>query len=167
MAETDFYLKIQDVEGESVVTGFEQTCQIDSWSFGATNSGSFGTGTGGGSGKASMQDFHFTIRNGKATPQLFLHLSKGTHIGEATLTCRETGGDGKPYTYLEVIFNNCVISSFQTGASSGSNIKPIEQISFNFAKITIKQYEQDMVSGIPSLAKTAIHDSTKVESQNG
>jgi type VI secretion system secreted protein Hcp len=167
MAETDFYLAIDDIEGECVVEKFEKTMQIDSWSFGATNSGSFGTGTGGGTGKASMQDFHFCIRNGKASPQLFLFLATGKHVKKATLTCRETGGDANPYNYLEVEFENLVLSSFQTGASAGSGIKPMEQVSFNWAKITIKQYEQDMDSGIPKLAKSCIHDTTKVSSKNG
>ena len=72
MASTDFYLKLDTIEGESESVGFENQLQIESWSFGASNSGSAGTGTGLGSGKVSMQDFHFVVQNGKASVQLFL-----------------------------------------------------------------------------------------------
>src|SRR5690349_11828139 len=128
MAEADFYLKIQDIEGEAIAKDFEGQMQIESWSFGATNSGSAGVGTGLGTGRVSLQDFHFVIQNGKASPQLFLACAKGDHKGEAVLSCRKTGGGGTPYTYLEVTFNQCVISSFQTGASNGSGVLPMEQI---------------------------------------
>ena len=72
MASEDFYLKIDGIEGESEAVGFETQMQIQSWSFGANNSGSSKLGTGMGTGKVSLQDFHFVIENGKASVQLFL-----------------------------------------------------------------------------------------------
>src|SRR4028119_820718 len=95
MASADYYLKVDTIEGESEAVGFEKQMQIESWSFGATNSGSAGTGTGLGTGKVSMQDFHFVIQNGKASVQLFLATCKGNHIPQAILSCRKTGGDGR------------------------------------------------------------------------
>jgi type VI secretion system secreted protein Hcp len=160
MATADFYLKIDGIEGECEAKGFEKQIQIMSWSFGVTNSGSAGYGTGLGVGKAQLQDFHFTVVNGKASPQLFLACCKGNHIKEAVLTCRKTGGDGRPYTYYRVIFNDIVISSFQTG--SGGDSLPIEQISFNFTKITHEYYQQK-ADGTVSLTNTVTYDVKKVE----
>jgi type VI secretion system secreted protein Hcp len=160
MATADFYLKIDGIEGECEAKGFEKQIQIMSWSFGVTNSGSAGYGTGLGAGKAHLQDFHFTVVNGKASPQLFLACCKGNHIKEAVLTCRKTGGDGRPYTYYRVIFNDIVISSFQTG--SGGDALPIEQISFNFTKITHEYYQQK-ADGTVSLTNTVTYDVKKVE----
>ena len=51
MASADYYLKIDTIEGESEAVGFEKQMQIESWSFGASNSGSSGLGTGAGTGK--------------------------------------------------------------------------------------------------------------------
>jgi type VI secretion system secreted protein Hcp len=141
--------------------------QIESWSFGAMNSGSAGIGTGMGTGKASLQDFHFVIQNGKASPKLFLACVNGDHKNEGVLVCRKTGGAGSPYTYLKITFNQLVISSFQTGGSNGSSTLPMEQISFNFTKITIEQFEQDTASGKVTACGTAIYDAKQVKGTAG
>jgi len=154
MAQADFYLKIDGVDGESIQKGFEKCLEIDSWSFGAQNMGSAGQGSGLGAGKATVQDFHFVVKNGKASPELFKHCCKGTHLKNAVLSCRKTGGDANPYTYLKVSFKECVISSFQTGGSAGSGILPTEQISFNFTEITI-EYFQQKGDGSVSLTNTS------------
>ena len=99
--------------------------QIQSWSFGANNSGSAGIGTGLGTGKVSMQDFNFVIQNGKASVQLFLAVCKGTHFPTAILSCNKSGGDSGTYTYYKVTFGDLAISSFQTGGSDGSGSLPM------------------------------------------
>lgn len=161
MAEADFYLKIDTIEGESLAKGFEKQMQIESWSFGANNAGSATIGTGMGTGKVSMQDFHFVIQNGKASVQLFLATCKGNHIPQAILSCRKTGGDGNPYTYYKVTFGDLVISSFQTGGSNGSGALPMEQISFNFTKITHEYYQQK-ADGTVALTNTVSYDTKTV-----
>src|SRR5437868_15524214 len=110
MASADYYLKIDTITGESEAVGFEKQLQIESWSWGATNAGSAAQGSGMGSGRVSLQDFHFTVQNGSASPQLFLACAKGNHIPNAILSCRKTGGDGHPYTYLKMTFGDVVIS---------------------------------------------------------
>ncbi len=161
MATEDFYLKITDIKGESESKGFEEQMQIQSWSFGASNAGSSGLGTGLGTGKVSLQDFNFVIENGKASVQLFLACCKGDHKAEAVLSCRKTGGSGTPYTYYKVTFNDLVVSSFQTGGSAGGGL-PIEQCSFNFTKIT-HEYFQQKKDGSVSLTNTVTYDTKKVE----
>ena len=170
MADADYYLKIDTIDGESIVTEgqtdagvLNKACQIESWSFGASNSGSAGIGTGLGTGKVSLQDFHFVIQNGKASVPLFLACAKGNHIAKATLSCRKTGGGGTPFTYYRVIFEDLVISSFQTGGSNGSSTLPMEQISFNFTKITHQYYEQNTKDGSMQMTSTAVYDAKKVE----
>jgi type VI secretion system secreted protein Hcp len=161
MANQDYYLKIDTIEGESEAKGFEKQMQIESFSFGATNSGSAVQGTGLGVGKVSLQDFHFVIQNGKASPQLFLACAKGNHIPQAILTCRKAGGDGNPYTYLKVTFGDIVLSSFSTGGSGGQ-ILPMEQVSFNFTNITF-EYFQQKADGTVALTNTTSYDIKKVE----
>jgi type VI secretion system secreted protein Hcp len=162
MAQADYYLQIDTIKGESTATGFEDQMQIESWSFGATNSGSAVQGTGMGVGKVSFQDFHFVVQNGKATAPLFLACAKGNHIPQAILSCRKAGGDGNPYTYYKVTFGDIVISSFQTGGSNGSSILPMEQVSFNFSKITF-EYFQQQADGSVKLTNTTAYDIKKVE----
>jgi type VI secretion system secreted protein Hcp len=161
MADTDYYLKIDTIEGESDAKSFEKQMQIDSFSFGASNAGSASQGRGMGVGKVSLQDFHFVVKNGKASPQLFLACAKGNHIPQAILSCRKTGGDGNPYTYTKVTFGDLVISSFNTGGSSGAQL-PMEQISFNFSNITLEYFEQK-ADGSVALTNTVSYDIKKVE----
>jgi type VI secretion system secreted protein Hcp len=161
MAAEDFYLKVDTITGEAEAKGFEKQMQIASFSFGASNSGSSTLGGGLGTGKASLQDFHFVIENGTASPQLFLAVCKGNHIPQAILSCRKTGGNGTPYTYLKVTFKDLVISSFQTGGSEGGGL-PREQCSFNFTKITWEYFVQKN-DGSVSLTNTTSYDVKKVE----
>lgn len=143
MAQTDFFLKIDGIDGESKDDKLGKQLQISSWSFGASNSGSAGLGGGMGSGKVSLQDFHFVVDNSKASANLFVACASGEHIKEATLTCRKpTGKDGGQMPYLIVTFTDIVVSSYQTGAGGGGIIAQ-DQISFNFTKIKMETKEQD------------------------
>lgn len=162
MADADFYLNIDTIEGEIVATGFEKQMQIESWSFGASNQASSATGSGMGSGKVNLQDFNFTISNGKASAQLFLACAKGNHIGSAILQCRKSGGDGNPFTYWKVTFGDVFISSFQTGGSNGSQVLPMESITLDFTNITL-EYFQQKADGTVALTNTVKYDTKKVE----
>ena len=59
MAQVDYFLKIDGVDGESADDKHAKEIELESWSVGATNAGSFSSGGGGGSGKVAMADFHF------------------------------------------------------------------------------------------------------------
>ena len=165
MADSDFYLQIDTIIGESESVGFEKQMQISSWSFGATNSGSAAYGGGLGTGKVNLQDFSFTITHGKASPQLFLACAKGNHIPSAVLTCRKTGGGGSPFAYLKITFGDLIISSRQIGGSDGSGL-PHDSISFNFSNIK-EEYFLQKPDGSVALNDTAVYDTKKVEGRAG
>lgn len=141
MAAADYYLKIDGIEGESNDDKLKKQIEISSFSFGESNSGSFASNSGGGVGKVSMQDFHFTMTVNKASPELFLACAEGRHIKDATLTCRKAGGGQQDY--LIVTMADVLVSSYQTGGSGGGDVMPTEQISLNFAKIEVEYKEQD------------------------
>ena len=63
MAAVDYFLKIDGIQGESRDDRHKDEIDIESFSWGETQSGTFAVGGGGGSGKISMQDFHFTMRS--------------------------------------------------------------------------------------------------------
>lgn len=136
----DYILEIDGIKGESIDSKFPGTLEIDSFSWGETNSGSFSFGTGGGAGKVSFQDFHFTTALSKASPLLMEACTTGKHIPKACLRVRKQGGEQLVYYVWK--FDDLLITSFQTGGSSGSPL-PHEQISFNFAKIEISYQDQD------------------------
>jgi type VI secretion system secreted protein Hcp len=141
MAQVDYLLKIDGIEGESKVEKHKGDIQLTSWSWGTSNSGTFSSGGGGGGGKVSMQDFQFTMQVNKATPKLIQACATGQHIKKAVLTCRK-GGTKEPQEYLKITFSDLLVSSYQTGGSGGDNAIPEEQISLNFAKIEYEYREQ-------------------------
>jgi type VI secretion system secreted protein Hcp len=151
MAAADYFLKIDGIEGESKADKHTGEIDLESFSWGATQSGSFAAGGGGGSGKVSMQDFHFTMGINKAGPALFLACAQGDHIPKAILTCRKAGKDQQEF--LKVSFSDILVSSYQTGGSGGADILPVDQISLNFAKIEIEYKEQQKTGALAGSVK--------------
>lgn len=149
MAVADFFLKIEGIEGESQDSKHKNEIDLESWSFGETQHGTSHAGGGGGAGKVSMQDFHFVMRVNKASPKLFLACATGEHIKKATLTARKAGKEQQEYLKWE--FTDLLISSYQTGGSAHGEVLPVDQISFNFAKVEViyKQQAADGTLGGP------------------
>jgi len=140
MAHVDYFLKIEGVDGESTDDKHKGEIELESWSFGGTNPGSFSSGGGGGTGKVSMQDFNFVKKIDKASAKLLGSCCTGEHLKKATLTCRKAGKDQQEFLVIEL--SPVLVSSYQTGGSAGSDVIPVDQISLNFGKIEFKYKEQ-------------------------
>jgi type VI secretion system secreted protein Hcp len=132
VAAVDYFLKIDGIEGESEDAKHKGEIQVMSWSWGESQTGSHSGNLGGGAGKVSMNDFHFTMQCCKASPKLFLACANGEHIKSAILICRKAGKEQQEF--LKWTFSDLLVSSYQTGGSSGEII-PVDSISFNFTKI--------------------------------
>jgi type VI secretion system secreted protein Hcp len=130
-------LKIEGVAGESVDAKHKDEIQVDSWSLGGRQAGTFANGGGGGAGKVKMNDVSFTAKVSTASPKLFLLLATGTHIGRAVLTVRKAGG--KQEAFLIVTFTDVLVSSYQTGSSAKV---PVDSFTLNFARIQIEYKPQ-------------------------
>jgi type VI secretion system secreted protein Hcp len=141
MAAVDYFLKIDGIEGESKADKHKDEIEIQTFSWGATQSGTSAVGGGGGAGKVSMQDFHFAMGVNKATPILFLACAQGDHIKNAILTCRKAGKEQQEF--LKITLSDVLVSSFQTGGQGAGDVVPTDQISLNFAKIEVEYKEQD------------------------
>jgi len=139
MAAVDYFLKIDEVPGESKDAKHPNELQLESWSFGETNIGTHSAGGGGGAGKVQMQDFHFVMNTNKASAKLFVKCANGEHIKQAILTCRKAGKDQQEY--LKWTFSDLLISSFTTSGSGSSGL-PVDQCSFNFTKLECEYKEQ-------------------------
>ena len=162
MAVVDYFLKIAGCPGESEdAQGHKDEIQLESWSFGETQSGTFSFGSGGGAGKVQMQDFHFVMKVNKASPKLFLACANGEHFDNAILTCRKAGKN--PMEFYKVTFSHCIVSSFQTSGSGSADVLPMEQISLNFDKVEI-EYKMQADSGSPGGQVRAAYDLRKSQS---
>lgn len=136
----DMFLKIDGIEGESHDSKHKGEIDIESFSFGASQTGTSSGGGGAGAGKVNMQDFHFVMKNCKASPKLFLACAGGDHIKSAIFVCRKAGKEQQEF--LKITMSDVLISSYQTGGSHGGNEVPVDQISFNFTKIETEYKEQ-------------------------
>jgi type VI secretion system secreted protein Hcp len=138
----DYFLKIDGIEGESKDSIHKNEIDLISWSWGESQTGTMSGGGGGGAGKVSMQDFNFVMKVNKATPKLILNCANGTHITSAKLTCRKAGTTQQEF--LLYTFSNILVSSYQTGGSTGGDEIPSEQVSLNYTKMEIEYHEQNI-----------------------
>lgn len=136
-----WFLKIDGIEGESTSVQHKGEIDVESWSWGVTQTAPPSGGGGGGAGKASFQDFHFVSRISKASPALFLACATGQHHKAATLT-GERGGAAKGGTFLQYKLNDVLISGVQQSDIAGGD-PPIEQFSLNYSKIQLSVFPQD------------------------
>jgi type VI secretion system secreted protein Hcp len=146
----DYFLKINGVDGESPDANYKGWIQIQAWRWAEENSGRWGFGSGGGSGKVEMKDFEFRMVTNKASPKLFLLCATGEHLSEAKLVCRKSGQGQQDF--LSVTFTNCLVSSFTTlgnipsglgDLTSTEIVLPTDLIKLNFAKIQLEYKEQN------------------------
>ena len=140
MASVDYFLKIEGIEGESADQEHKGWIDCLTWAWGETQSGTMAYGGGGGAGKVSMQDFHFTMRVCKASPKLLEACASGEHYKSATIIARKAGKTQQKF--LKIKFSECLVSSFQTGGSGSGDVVPVDQISLNYSKIEYEYKEQ-------------------------
>lgn len=130
---SDYLLEIDGIKGESNDKALKETIEIDSFSWGVTQEGTFARGAGGGAGKCSFSDISFTTAANKSSPILMLSAASGKHIKKAILHVRKAGDT--PQEYYKITFSDLLVSSYQSSGSSGGDSTPMDSFSLNFAKI--------------------------------
>lgn len=131
------FLALDGIDGESTDQGHKNEIDIQSFSWGATNVGTHGSGGGGGAGKVRFQDFHFTKTVDKSSPLLFLANASGQHIKKAVLACRKAGGGQQEF--YKATLSDLLVSSYDVGSQT-SQIG--DSFSLNFGKIEFEYRPQ-------------------------
>lgn len=140
----DIFLKLDGISGESQDSKHKGEIEIESFSWGVSNAGSaaHGASGGGGAGKVSFQDFHFTTPVSAASPSIFRACATGKHIPKAVLTVRKAGE--RPVEFYKITLTDLLVSSYsQGGSSTDESNAPVDQFSFNFAKIEVNYQQQN------------------------
>ena len=143
---SDYFLEIDGIKGESRDEKHKGQIDIDSFSWGVSQPG-LTRGGGGGAGKATFQDIHFTKSVDSSSPVLFLSCASGKHIPKATLYGRKQGKE--QLEYYKVQLEDVLVSSDQSasgepnadGTTQSSEV-PVDQFSLNFTKIVFSYTEQ-------------------------
>jgi type VI secretion system secreted protein Hcp len=150
------FLKIDGIPGESLDSKHKDEIELVSFGWGVTQAVADGRGGGGGAGRAQFQDFHFTMRVSKASPQLFLACASGKHIKEANLSVRRA--QKQQVEYLKIKLTDLLVTSFQEADSDGE--VPQESIAFAFSRIQL-EYHPQSARGSGGAAITAGWDLSK------
>jgi type VI secretion system secreted protein Hcp len=140
----DMFIKIGDLEGESVDDSHKGEIDVLAWSWGMSNSGSAQQGGGAGSGKVNVQDISFTKYIDKVTPDLMLAACNGKHFPEAKLIVRKAGET--PLEYITITLEDLIITSVSTGGSGGED-RLTENVTLNFARVKLAYKEQTAEGG--------------------
>jgi type VI secretion system secreted protein Hcp len=140
----DMFLELEGAKGESVDKAHAGKIDILAWSWGASNSGSFHQGSGGGVGKASFQDITITKYIDSASPTLMLYVANGKHFGTGKLIIRKAGE--KPLEYLIIELEDILVASYSTGGSGGED-RLTENIGLNFARMKVVYWQQKKDGG--------------------
>lgn len=156
----DTYLEIPDIPGEA--TGMPNTIEIYSFSWGASNPVTIGSGTGGiSAGKVSVSSFNVMKKTDKASAKLFLNACTGAVIAEMTIHMRKQTGAGGQTDFLVYKFTEVMVESIQWSGSTGGDDSPTESVSFAFAKVNITYSGQGADGGLAVLGE-AEYDVHKV-----
>jgi type VI secretion system secreted protein Hcp len=136
---SDIFAKIGDIKGESLDDKHKDEIEVLSYSWGVTNAGSMGHGSGGGEGKATFHDMSFVHNVDKASPVLMQACATGTHMKDATITHRKAGKG--QHEYLVVKMNDVIVTSVTHGGSGGGG-EHSENVTLAFAKVNVEYKPQ-------------------------
>jgi type VI secretion system secreted protein Hcp len=136
----DYFLKIDDVKGESQDAKHKGEIDVLSWSWGETQTGAAGARLGASPGKVQFRDVSITTKLSKASPILLQASAMGMHYKQAVLTARKAGKGQQDFYMMK--FYDVVVTSYQSGGSATGNEALIDQFTFNFGKVEIEYKPQ-------------------------
>ena len=135
----DIFAKLGDIKGESLDSKHKDEVEVLSWSWGVSQTGTPGTGGGGGAGKASFNDFSFTHRIDKASPNLLKACATGEHIKEATITARKAGKGQQEFLIIKM--NDVIVTSVALSSAADTSATA-ESVALRFAKVDFEYKPQ-------------------------
>jgi len=153
-----------EVKGETTAAGMTDAIEIYSFSFGASNPTTVGSGSGGlSAGKVSLSSFNIMKKTELSSTKLFAACCSGQHFSSALVTLRKAGGTSAgQQVFLTYAFEDVLIESIQWSGSSGGDDTPTESVSVAFGSVVVSYYTQDDDSGVAKVADSASWDQTTV-----
>jgi len=133
MAETDMFLKLDGIEGESQDHKFKDWIEVQSWNWGVHQNATAHRGTGLGHSKASFQELHVSKHLDKGSVKAFKACAKGDHIKTAKLVCRKAGGEN-PLEYFTIEMEDVLITNVAFSGHGGGGTQVSETLALSFAK---------------------------------
>ncbi|HVD00139.1 MAG TPA: type VI secretion system tube protein Hcp [Candidatus Dormibacteraeota bacterium] len=136
----DCFLTIEGITGGTIDSKQPNGIKLISYSWGEENTGRLtGSGSGGGAGKVSMQDFHFSSNTSIASPLLFFACASGQHITGAVLSVRDVATESTSSTSASLVYklSDVLVTSFSNTGPDGDTSLATDQFSLSFVKIEV------------------------------
>jgi len=135
---SDTFVKLGDIKGESLDDKHKDEIEVLSFSWGVSNAGSMGYGSGGGEGKATFHDLSFTHKIDKASPVLMQACATGVHLKDGTITVRKAGKGQQEFLVIKL--NDVIVTSVTHGAAGSDGAS--DNVSIAFAKVAVEYKPQ-------------------------
>jgi len=142
------FLDLKGVKGSSLDSDFKDQIPLQSVSWGVTNHGNFGHGSGGSKHHGQIHELSISKIMCRATPTLMQYCTMGDHIPEGTLSLCWQSGDTKK-AYYEVKMKKIRVTSHQMAGGGGAQ-HPMESISLQFAVMHSTYNPQDNEGNVES-----------------
>jgi len=151
----DIFLKIAGIEGESLDAAHKNEIEVLSFHWRALQESTMHAGSGGGAGKATVEDLEFEHYVDRASPNLMKYCLTGKHVAEAKLTVRKAGGN--PLEYLKFTFTDVIITYVEPFGANADELRVKERVRLSFSKIK-QEYAVQNAQGGSGGAVTAGYD---------
>jgi type VI secretion system secreted protein Hcp len=134
-------LKVNNLKGNSALTGHADEIIVDTYSFGIhLPMNSDPSATERTIGRANFSEMQFTKSMDLSTPSLYRACAAGDKLGDATLTIGRTEA-GKYMELITYVMSNAMISSIST--AGGNNGRPQDGFTIHYTKITAVYTQQN------------------------
>ena len=151
----DIFLKIAGIEGESLDVAHKNEIEVLAFQWKVLQESTMHAGSGGGAGKATVEDLEFEHYVDRSSPNLMKYCLTGKHVAEAKLTVRKAGGS--PLEYLKFTFTDVIITSVMPFGSNTDELRVKERVRLSFSKIK-QEYAVQNAQGGSGGAVTAGYD---------
>lgn len=154
----DIFLKVDGIEGEAEDSTHKNEIEVLSWSWNVSQQSNMHMGSGGGTGKATVDDLTFEHFIDRATPNLVQYCLLGKHIKQAQLVARKSGGS--PLEYLKLTMNDVLVTRVSPEGVASDESRPRERVSLSFSSMK-QEYIIQNAQGGSGGAVTATFDIKK------
>lgn len=151
----DIFIKINGIEGESQDSAHKNEIEVLSFGWKALQESTMHAGSGGGAGKATVEDLEFEHYVDRSSPNLMKYCLTGKHVQDATLTVRKAGGN--PLEYMKLTFSDVIVTSVNPFGSNSDDLRVRERVRLAFSKIK-QEYAVQNAQGGSGGAITASYD---------
>ncbi len=138
---TRIFAYFEDIPGESTSEGYVDWIDVDSFLFSMSKPTTGASGYSRRRGVVAFEDVVCTKWVDKATPKLMEAAATGEVIAEVVVAFTR-GFDGEAQEYYMLEFTNVLVTSYQSGGSSG-DVVPQDTLTWNFESVLVRYTEYD------------------------